>query len=68
METTVEKMSVNIPKSDVQFFKELAKKMGWETESHKSFLDSYLNSRPKNVDLTEEEIMEEVRAVRYGKV
>jgi len=27
----------------------------------------YMKNAPKNVDLSEEEIMEEVRAVRYGK-
>jgi hypothetical protein len=41
--------------------------MGWEVHVRKSFLDKYIETRPKNVDLTDEEIMDEVRAVRYGK-
>jgi hypothetical protein len=30
--------------------------------------DKYINFRPKDVDLTDEDIIEMVREVRYGKV
>jgi hypothetical protein len=68
MEAIVEKVYVDVPKSDLRFFKELARKKGWVVDTRQSFLDKYINSRPKNIDLTDEEIMEEVRAVRYGKM
>jgi hypothetical protein len=68
METTVEKMYVDIPKSDLVFFKELVRKMGGVADSRIFFLDRYIQSRPVNAELTDGEIMDEVRAVRYGKV
>lgn len=34
-------------------------------EDRKALFDRFIQSRPKDVDLTDEEIMEEVRAVRY---
>jgi hypothetical protein len=36
-------------------------------ETKADLLDKYIASRPKNVNLSDEEIMEEVRAVRYAK-
>jgi len=62
-----EKVFVEIPRSDIDFFQLFAKKMGWTLENKNDLLDKYIASRPKNVDLTDEEIMEEVRAVRYAK-
>jgi hypothetical protein len=67
MDAIVEKVYVDIPKSDLKFFKELIEKMGWEVHVRKSFLDKYIETRPKNVDLTDDEIMAEVNAVRYGE-
>jgi hypothetical protein len=67
METILEKMYVTIPQSDIAFFKELIRKMGWSANSSKVFLDKYINSRPKGVDLSEDDIMAEVKAVRYGE-
>ena len=64
---TYEKLCVEIPRSDIDFFQLLAKKMGWGLEDKNDLLDNYIASRPKNVDLTDEDIMEAVRAVRYAK-
>jgi len=58
---------LNIPKSEVRFFRELADKMGWTVETKQSALQQYIASRPKNVKISGEEILSEVYAVRYGK-
>jgi len=57
---------VNIPISDWKFFKELVKKMGWEVQTREELLDSFIESRPEKSPLTDEEIMNEVKAVRYS--
>jgi len=63
-----ERIFVDIPQSDMIFFKFFADKMGWTLNSKQALWDEYMKRSPKNVDLSEEEILEEVRAVRYGKV
>ena len=63
-----ERIFVDMPQSDMAFFQLFADKMGWLVESKTAFLDKYIASCPKNVPLTDEDIMEEVRAVRYAKV
>ena len=62
-----EEIYVKMPQSDMVFFQLFADKMGWLVENKTELLRKYISSRPKNVDLTDEEIMEEVRAVRYAK-
>ena len=57
---------INIPLSDWKFFKELVQKMGWEVQTREELLDSFIESRPEESSLTDEEIMNEVRAVRYS--
>jgi len=64
---TQEKILVDIPQADMIFFKFFADKMGWRFNSRQSIWDEYIKSSPENIDLSEEEIMEEVRIVRYGK-
>ena len=63
----VSDIRLNIPKSDMRFFKELVAKMGWVVETKESALQQYILSRPKNVKLSDEEILSEVYAVRYAK-
>ena len=60
-------MRVNIPLSDVKFFRELVTKMGWGVETKENALRKYIASRPKDVRLSDKDIMAEVCAVRYGK-
>ena len=60
-------LRLNIPKSDMRFFRELATKMGWTVETKESALQKYIASRPKNVKLSEEDILSELYAVRYRK-
>lgn len=58
---------LSIPKSDIKFFKELAKKMGWNIDIREDFLKDYIASRPKKVNLSEEEILAELKTIRYGE-
>jgi len=58
---------LNMPKSDVRFFRELVNKMGWSIETRENALRRYIRSRPKNVKVSDKEILSLVRAVRYGK-
>lgn len=68
MDTTMNQgVFLNIPKSDIKFFKELAKKMGWDIDIREDFLKDYIASRPKRVNLSEEEILAELNAIRYEK-
>ena len=68
MDTTMNQgIFLSIPKSDIKFFKELAKKMGWDIDIREDFLKDYIASRPKRVYLSEEEILAELNAIRYEK-
>ena len=57
---------LNVPMSDWSLLKELIRKFGWQSETREQLLDRFIASRPQQPPLTEEEIMEEVRAARYG--
>ena len=50
------------------FFQTISNKMGRKSNDKQKLWDEYLKGCHQNAHLTEEEIMEEVRAVRYGKV
>ena len=52
---------VNVPNVDWSLFSELVRKFGWQV------LDRFISTRPDNPAISEEEIMDEVRAVRYAK-
>lgn len=67
MEKISQDVHLVIPKTDMRFFKELAGKMGWSFEVKEDTLKKYIISRPKNVTLSEEDILAEVEAVRYEK-
>ncbi|MBV3885033.1 hypothetical protein KSY27_08535 [Bacteroides eggerthii] len=49
----------------MKFLKELVKKMGWTVERKESLLKKYISKRPSKVDLSDDDIMEELKAVRY---
>ena len=57
---------LNVPMSDWSLLKELIRKFGWQSETREQLLDRFIASRPQQPPLTEQEIMDEVRAVRYG--
>jgi len=58
---------VNVPTVDWSLFRELIRKFGWQAETREQLLDRFVSSRPANPGISEEEIIDEVRAVRYGK-
>jgi hypothetical protein len=66
METVLD-VRLTVPKSEIRFFKEMATKMGWAVETKESALQKYIASRPKNIKLSDEDILSEVYAVRYKK-
>jgi hypothetical protein len=51
----------------MMLFQLFADQMGWQVNNKQSLWNDYLKNSPKDIDLSEDEIMEEVRAVRYGK-
>ena len=63
---TIQGAYINVALSDWKFFKELVQKMGWEVQTREELLDSFIESRPEKSSLSDEEIMNEVRAVRYS--
>lgn len=67
METALQGFYLNIPKSDVKLFQQLAKKMGWTVSDKDAVLDKYIQSRSENVELTDEDILKEQNSVRYSK-
>ena len=58
---------LNIPRTDWNLFTELARKFGWQPQTNEQLLDNFISRRPTVEDMTEEDIMDEVRAVRYAK-
>lgn len=65
--TTLQGVYVNVPKADWSLFRELVRKFGWQTETREQLLNRFVESRPELPTLSEDDIMDEVRAVRYGK-
>ena len=63
---TIQGAYINVALSDWKFFKELVQKMGWEVQTREELLDSFIESRPEKSSLSDEEIMNEVKAVRYS--
>lgn len=58
---------VNVPAVDWSLFRELIRKFGWQAETREQLLDRFSDSRPSKPAMSEEEIMDEVKAVRYAK-
>lgn len=67
MDTALQGFYLNVPKSEVKLFQQLAKKMGWTVSDKDSVLDKYIQSRPKNIELSDEDILKELNSVRYSK-
>lgn len=61
----VQGVYLNVPFSDWALLKELIRKFGWKAETREQLLERFVKSRPSNPSISEEEIMEEVKAVRY---
>lgn len=58
---------LNIPRTDRKLFNELVKKFGWVSETREDVLKEFLADRPIVNDITEGDIMDEVKTVRYCK-
>jgi len=66
-EKTFQGVYLKVPSVDWSLLKELIRKFGWQAETREELLDRFVNSRPTTPEITEEEIMDEINAVRYGK-
>ena len=62
--TVSEGVFVRMPQSDMDFFQFFAEKMGWKIDKKQNLWDKYILNSPQDVELTEEEILEGVRAER----
>ena len=65
--TSIQGVYVNVPTVDWSLFRELIRKFGWQAETREQLLDRFIVSRPANPGISEEEIMDEVKSVRYAK-
>ncbi len=66
-ETALQGVYLKVPSVDWSLLKELVRKFGWQAETREELLDRFIKSRPASSEITEEEIMNEVNAVRYTK-
>ena len=57
---------LSIPNEEMTFISLLAKKMGWKIETKETLLDRFIQSCPKDIDITDEDIQNEVDAIRKG--
>ncbi|MBR4572565.1 MAG: hypothetical protein IKO28_04010 [Prevotella sp.] len=64
--TTLQGVYVNVPVADWSLFRELIRKFGWQAETREQQLDRFVSTRPAEPVLSEEEILDEVKAVRYA--
>jgi len=58
---------IRVPAVDWSLLKELIRKFGWQAETREELLDRFVSTRPSNPEISEEEIMDEIKAVRYHK-
>lgn len=63
--TMTQGVYLNIPRADWTLLQELVSRFGWQSQTREQLLEEFMGTRPQNIDLTEDDIMNEVRAVRY---
>lgn len=51
-------------KSDYKFLLDLSKRMGFEIETLSDKITKYIKSSPKEVPLTDEDILNEIKSIR----
>lgn len=56
---------INVPKVDWPLLREIIQRFGWEAETREQLLDRFVSTRPAQPGMSEDEIMDEVKAVRY---
>ncbi|MDE5739894.1 MAG: hypothetical protein K2H92_06240 [Bacteroidaceae bacterium] len=64
--TAYQGVYLNVPQSDWALLNELVCRFGWQAETPEQLLDRFVKSRPVAPALSEEDIMNEVKAVRYA--
>lgn len=60
--TMTQGVYLNIPRADWILLQELVNRFGWQSETREQMLEEFMQTRPQNIDLSEEDIMNEVRA------
>ena len=63
----MEDLVLTIPTQDLGIMETLANRMGWTVRSKRSIVQKFVDSCPKVLMMTDEEITAEVNAVRYKK-
>lgn len=58
---------INLPSVDWPLLRELIRKFGWKAETREQLLDRFVSTRLANPAISEEDIMNEVKAIRYAK-
>ena len=64
---TMQGVYVTVPAMDWSLFRELVRKFGWQVETREQMLDRFISSRSASPAISEQEIMDEVKSVRYTK-
>ena len=64
--TLTQGVYLNIPRKDWSLLQELINRFGWQSETREQMLEEFMQTRPTNTDISEDDIMNEVRAVRYA--
>jgi hypothetical protein len=64
---TTQGIYINVPMADWGLLQELINRFGWQFETREQLLERFVKSRPKYPTLSEEDILNEVMAERYGK-
>ena len=74
MNAATERVTLDIPKEDIRLFRIVARRFGWRISDGRdvhndndALIDEFIGLLPTTPQLSEEEIMEEVKVVRYGK-
>jgi len=64
----MENLVLSFPKSDMGLVMQFAQRMGWMVDTKSSIIDRFIQSCSANnaATLSEEDIMNEVKAVRYA--
>ena len=63
--TEIQNVFLSVPVADLTLLKELIRRFGWKAETQEQLLERFVQSRAPVPPLSEDEIMEEVKAVRY---
>ena len=63
----MEDLVLSIPTSDYSIIEALAARMGWRVRTRRSSIERFIASCPTEPLMTDEEIAQDVNAVRYGE-